>query len=590
MMAVGRLKPGVSVEAARAEMNGIAAGLERRWPAFDTNWGVTLVPLAEQLVGDVRRPLWLLLGAVGFVLLIACANVANLSLARATARRKEVALRAALGAGRARIVRQLMTESLLLSAIGGGAGLALATWGVDALLALSPPDLLGLEGVGLDGRVVAFTVAVAVLTSAVFGLAPAFETMRVDPNEAIREGASRTSTDARGRRVRDLFVVAQVALTLVLLVGSGLLVRSLSRLQSVDPGFDAARVLTMQVKLPGAAYQEDAKVISFYRDALEKVRAVPGVRSASAINFLPFNGLGAATDFTIEGAPPPPPGHDLVTEVRVVDPAYFSTMGIPLVSGRTFTEGETRETGGVVVVSESFARRYFPGEDPIGKRVLIDMKDEPAPTTIVGVVGDVRLLSFDVEPRPTAYWPIAELPYSFMTVVARTDVDPLGVAATATREIASLDPEVPVSGVLSMEERLSESVSRSRFGALLLAIFAGVALLIAVVGIYGVVAYTVAQRTQEIGIRMALGATHADVLRMVLAGGLLPTAAGIALGVVASFGLARLMSSLLFGVTATDPATYATLAAALAATALLACMLPARRAAAVEPVEALRHE
>ncbi len=588
--AIARLKPGVSIDEARTEMNGIAAQLEQEWPDFDANWGVTLVPLPEQFVGDVRRPLWVLFGAVGFVLLIACANVANLSLARAAARRSEIAVRAALGAGRSRIFRQLMTESLILSALGGVAGLLLGVWGVDALLAVSPTDMLGLEDVSLDGRVVAFTMAVTLLTSIVFGLLPALEATRVDLNDAIRESGTRSMTESRGRRMRDLFVVAQVALALVLLVGSGLLVKSLGRLQSVDPGFRSEKLITLKAQLPSAAYKDDAKKMVFFREALDRVRALPGVRSASTINFLPFDGLGTATSFTIEGAPPPPPGQKLTTDVRVVDPAYFSTMGIPLVAGRTFTERETAEASGVVVISEALAKDYFPGQDPIGKQITINLKQTDTPSTIVGVVGDVRLQGFDSEDRATSYWPTAELPQSFATFTVRTDVEPTSVVGSIRGEIAGLDPEVPVSSVRTMDELLSTSVARSRFNALLLAIFAGVALLIAVVGIYGVVSYTVSQRTQEIGIRMALGATRTDVLRMVLGNGLLLTLAGVGLGLLAALGLTRLMTSLLYEVSATDPLTFTVLAAALAASALLACLLPARRAAAVEPITALRHE
>ena len=588
--AIGRLAPGVSLDAARSEMSGLSSELAQRWPDFDANWGVTLVPLPDQMVGEVRRPLWVLFGAVGFVLLIACANVANLSLARASARRNEMAVRAALGAARGRLFRQLITESALLGAIGGGAGLLLASWGVDLLLALSPKNMIGVEHVDLDGRVAAFTTAATLLTCVAFGLLPALEASRVDLNEAIREGGTRSATERRGRRTRDLFVVVQVALALVLLVGSGLLVKSLGRLQSVDPGFASDRLLTAKVKLPAAVYEDEAKSLPFFRDALERVRAIPGVRSASAINFLPFDGPGSATSLTIEGAPPTAPGEKLTTEVRVVDPAYFATMGVPLLSGRTFTEQETRESSGVVVVSREFANRYFPGEDPIGKRVTISMKAENPPSTVVGVVGDVRLQGFDADVRPTAYWPPAELPYTFATLVVRTEGDPRGAVADVREAVGSIDPEVPISSVRTMDERLADSVERSRFDALLLTIFAGVALLIAVVGVYGVVSYTVSRRTQEIGVRMALGATRGGVLRMVLRRGLLLALAGVAVGLVVALGLTRLMTGLLFEVSATDPATYAVVAAALATTALLACLLPARRAASVEPVSALRHE
>ena len=589
MMSVARLKPGVTRERAQAEMDSVAAQLEGEYADFNKGWGVEVVPVRQQFAGEISTALWILLGAVAFLLLIACANVANLLLARAAARHREIAIRRALGAGRWRVVRQLLTESVLLALVGGALGVLLAWWGVETLARLSPRDLTDLGAVELNLPVLGFTLAVSVLTGIIFGLAPAFEATRLNNNEALKEGSRGSTGGARSRRLRAAFVVAETALALILLVGAGLLIRSFARLRSVDPGFRAANVLSMQVPLP-RKYAEPQQRINFFKEAVARVGAIPGVESAGAVSFLPFAGLGAATRFTIVGQPPPPPGEDLTTEVRVTDTNYFRTMDIPVVRGRTFNEQEATEIRRVAVVNEAMVRKHFPGEDPIGKRLVVSMSQNPEPTEIVGVVGDVKLHNLTAEVRPTVYWPHPELAYSSMTLVARTTQDPASVAAAARREIQSIDPDQPVSDVRTMEELLSASVARARFSTTLLGVFAAVALLLAVVGIYAVISYTVTQRTHEIGIRMALGAQTRDVLRMVVSHGLLLALAGVGLGLLGAFALTRLMSSLLFEVTSTDPVTFAAVALLLAAVALLACYLPGRRAAKVDPMVALRYE
>ena len=590
MSAVARLQPGVRPEQAQAEMNTVGSRLEQQYPEFNKGWGVNLVPLHEQLVGEIQRALWVLLGAVGFVLLIACANVANLLLARAATRGREIAIRTALGAGRGRIVRQLLTESLALAVLGGLAGLLLARWGVDLLLALSPPNLLGLKEVALEPRVLGFTLLVSVLTGVIFGLAPALVTSRLNLNDSLKEGG-RGASGGRGHRTRGALVLAQIAIALVLLIGSGLMVRSLLRLQAVNPGFDAQGLLTARLLLPNSKYGEDQKRVAFFHQLIARVAALPGVRAAGAIDALPFGStLGSATGFSVVGRPDPLPAERPTVDVRVVDQNYFAAMSIPLLKGRLFTEREATEESHVVVINEAMARLNFPGEDPIGKRVVINMKDENLPNEIIGVVGDVKHTGLDVEPRAMTYWPHPELARSGMTLVVRADGDPLGLTAAVRREVQAMDADQPIADVRTMAQLLADAVARARFSALLLAIFAAVALVLAGVGIYGVMAYAVAQRTHEIGVRRALGAQTGDVLRLVLRQGMTLALAGVGVGLVAALALTRVLASLLYGVSATDPLTFVGLAALLATVALLACLIPARRAAKVDPMVALRYE
>jgi putative ABC transport system permease protein len=531
-----------------------------------------------------------LLGAVGFVLLIACANVANLLLARAATRHREIAIRTALGAGRRRIVRQLLTESLVLAALGGAAGLLLAVWGVDLLLALAPRDLLGLNSLGVDYRVLAFTLGVSLLTGIIFGLAPALESSRLNLNEALKEGGRSGSGDGRSNRLRSLFVVAEIALALILLIGSGLMIKSFLKLQEVDPGFNAENLLSVKVLLPETKYKEPYQLTAFFNQALARIRQLPGVKDASAASYLPFTGLAAATGFTIEGVPPPTTGRKPGVDVRVIDPNFFRTMGIPLLKGRTFTEREATEQSNVVIINETMARQYWPGQDPIGKRVSIEMSDPVVPTEIIGVVGNVKHEGLDTDVRALAYWPHPQLPYSFMNLIVRAESDPSNLVGAIEREVQAIDKDQPITDVRTMDQLLSESVSRMRFSASLLSIFAGLALLLAAVGIYGVISYSVTQRTHEIGVRMALGARGSDVLRMVVGQGMLLALIGVAIGMIASFALTRVISSLLFGVSATDPITFGGIALLLTGVAFLACFIPARKAAKVDPMVALRYE
>jgi putative ABC transport system permease protein len=588
--AVARLKPGVTLAQAQNEMNIIGARLEQQYPEFDTNWGVNIVPLRTQSTGEIRRPLLILLGAVGFVLLIACANVANLLLARASSRRKEIAVRAGLGATRWRIARQLLTESLLLSMVGGGFGLLLAWWGTRALIALSPAGLMDLHNVSVNLPVLGFTFVLTLLTGIVFGLVPALEAARFDLNDSLKEGGKNIGGGSRSHRLRNVFVVTQVALALVLLVGAGLFMKSLSRLRSVDPGFNSDNLLTMRVSLPPRKYDADPKVMDFFNRTIEQLRALPGVEAVGAINTLPFAGPHSGTSVEVEGQPKPPPGQKLTTGICVTDANYFPAMQIPLKRGRLFTQQEAEETRHVVVVNEAFARKILPGQDPLGQRVTISMRDVEVPTEIIGVVGDTKHLGLDTETEVMAYWPQPELVYSSMTLVIRTQGDPASIAPAARNVIRTIDPEQPVGEVSTMESLLARSIARSRFNTTLLLVFSLVALVMAAVGIYGVMSYSVLQRTHEIGVRMALGAQQSDVLKLVVKQGVILGLIGVAAGLIASFGLTRLIATLLFEVTATDKTTFAAVAMGSFLVTLIACYIPARRAAKVDPVIALRYE
>lgn len=588
--AVGRLAPGVTLAKAQAEMDTIASRLERQYVEYDKGWSVILVPLRDQLTGEIRPALLVLLGAVGFVLLIACVNVANLLLARAAGRHKEIAVRSAMGAGRRRIVRQLLTESLLLSLLGGALGLLLSLWCVRALVALSPENLIGAGEVGLDLPVLAFTLAASLLTGILFGLAPALEASRVKLNESLKESGRGTTGSSRGRRLRDALIAAEVGLALVLLVGAGLMVRSFVLLQAVDPGFDARNLLTLRVALPAVKYPDDAKVDAFFRQAVAELRTLPGVRAASAVSELPFASLGTATSFTIEGRPAPPPGEHFGTDVRVVDEEYFRTMRIPVLAGRTFTPQEATEERKVCVVNQAMARVYFPGENPVGKRITVVMSDNPTPTEIIGVVGDARYAKLEGDLRPMVYWTPPHLTYNSMTFVLRTAGDPEDLAGPARHAIQAIDKDQPVADVRTMEDWVSESVSRTRFGTLLLGAFALLALTLAAVGIYGVMSHSVAQRQNEIGVRMALGARPGDVLWLVIRQGLARVLVGVGLGLLGALALTRVLSSLLYNVSATDPLTFLSLALLLTAVSWIACYLPARHAARVDPLIAMRYD
>jgi putative ABC transport system permease protein len=592
LSAVGRLKDGVTVEHAGAELRTIEARLSDEVPQFNKNYSAEVLPLREQFFGNVRRPLWLMLGAVGFVLLIACANVANLLLSLATSREKEIAVRAALGARRGRIVRQLLTESLLLALLGSTLGLGFAWLGIKALMLISPKDLVSFQSVSLNMTVLLWTLAVSILTGIIFGLAPALHISRLNLNDSLKEGGKSESGQASGsRRLRSALVVSEIALAVVLLASAGLLIRSFIRLQQVDRGFNTDNILTMVIRLPEAKYREDPQLVAFFAQALEKIRNLPTVRSTGMVNHLPlYGGLGSNTGFKILGRPEPPPGQGPSTDVRVVDAGYFATMGIPLLRGRNFSDMEQREPRHVILINEALARQHFPDEDPIGCQLDVMMFEKPTPAEVIGVVGNVRYDSLVDESPPAVYFPHPDLAYSFMTLVIRTDGEPSAIAPAVQREIRTLDPNQPVSDVRTMNQVMSEWVSRSRFNTLLLGLFAGLATLLSAVGIFGVMNYSVALRTRELGLRLAVGAQPRQVLLLVLKQGLLLTIFGVVVGLAAAFALTRLLSGLLFGVEAVDLTTFTTISVLLVLVSLLACYLPARRAMRIDPLSALRYE
>src|SRR5438552_593625 len=569
MVSAARLKPGVGLTQARSEMSGIAKRLEQDYPEFDKGWGVNVISLEEQISGDLRPALLVMLGAVGFVLLIACANVANLLLARATSRQREIAIRTSLGAGPWRLIRQLLTESVLLGIVGGALGLLLAKCGVRALVALAPKNTPRLDEITLDLRVLGFTFLIACATGVLFGLAPALLATRTNPNESLKDGARPGAGSGRARMLPNSLVALEVALSLVLLIGSGLLIRSFVQLTAVNPGFQPENLLTARVLLPGSQY-DGRKRVDFFQRALQRIEPLPGVRAASAISFLPFGDLRSATGFTIQDRPEPPPGQRPVTDVRVVHPNYFRTMGIPLLRGRDFDRRDTPDSPRVFVINQALARKYWPDEDPIGKKISVAMDDENPYGEIIGIVADVKDQKLDADVLPTVFYPHAHLQMSIMSVVVRIAGDPAPVAQALTQVIRSLDPNQPVAEVRLMEEVISASVLRQRFNMVLLAVFAGTALVLAAGGIYGVMSFFVTQRTHEMGIRMALGARRGDVLGLVLRQGMAVALIGVALGLSVAFAMTRVMSSLLFSVEATDPSTFSGVSLLLALVALAA--------------------
>jgi putative ABC transport system permease protein len=587
---VGRLKDGVTMAQAQADMVRVHQELTRRFPDFNTGWTANVVPLREELTGTVKPALWVMLGAVGFVLLIACANVGNLVLARATARQRELAVRAALGAGRGRLIRQMLVESLLLSIMGSTAGLLVAWWSVVALrttIADRVP-IARLDQVSIDGTVLLFTAGAALVSALLFGIAPALTSAGARLTESLKDGG-RSGSAARGARIRSVVVVVETALALILLVGSGLLLRSFVAIMRVDPGFDPAHTMTVKVSIPTAKYRDAAQQQAFFNQLFEKLDALPGVTAAGGTSFLPIAGLGAATGFQIVGQPKPSAGQEPVTDVRVVTHDYFKAMGVPLLRGRTFDSRDAGTNVRRVIVNQALARKHFPNEDPIGKSIIVSWNDEGA-DEIVGVVGDVRQQDLETEARATIYWPPGRFTYPFMSVAIRTAGDPRTVVAGTVAALHELDPNVAAADVKTMDAVIDASVAQRRLTMLLLSIFAVVALVLAAVGIYGVIGYSVSQRTQEIGIRMALGAQRATVLRMVVGQAMLLAALGIAAGAGGAWGLTRLMQKLLFGVEPSDPATFVGVAGILALVAAVAASIPGLRATRVDPVIALRSE
>ena len=584
---IARLRPRATITEAQAELTGVAAGIEQQNPGVDDpDLGVSVDGLQERMVAPMRPALIVLLCAVGCVLLIACANVANLLLARSAAREREMAIRIALGASRGRIARQLLTESALLGLAGGAAGLLLAVWGVDSITALAPANLPRIDEVRVDGRVMGFTLLTSLFTGILFGLAPAFQLPRLSIHEVVRDGG-RGSTGARRRWLRHFLVVSEVALALVLLIGAGLLINSFWRLQQVDRGFDARNVVTLNLTL--SRYSNTQQQVAFLKEVLERVAHVPGVRSVGVTSTLPLRG-GPATTFVIEDRPPVALGDEPSADIRVIDSNYFQTMGIPVRAGRAFARADWINAPKVMVINETMARRFWPGEDPIGKRVTMRDWGPPLTGEVVGVAGDVKADGLDSESRPMIYWPYPQFPVIFNNIVVRTEADPIGLAGAIKSQIWSVDPAQSVASVATMDQVLSSSVAPRRFNMLLLGIFAAVALVLAAVGIYGVISYTVSQRTHEIGIRLALGARGADVLKLVVGQGMVLVLGGVGLGLAAAAGLTRLMSTLLFGVSATDAPTFVVVAVLLSGVALAACVVPARRATRVDPMVALRNE
>ena len=585
--AVGRLKPGVTIEQAQAEVDTIAQRIARVHPATDGGLGARLIPLRTEFVGNVRPTLLLLAAAVAFVLAIACANVANLLLGRATARRKELALRVALGAGRGRVIRQLLTESIVLATVSALFGVLLAYWGVRSLVGASPGRVLRLENATIDPTVLAFTMVLAAVTGVVFGLIPALQTSRVQVNESLKDSA-RSSEGRGGRRTRELLVIAEMALALLLVVGAGLLLKSFLTLQQAPTGISTRNLLTFDLVLSGERAEYQSQQVAFFDAVLTRIRALPGVESAGAAVTLPIGGDDFGSSYLLEGQPEPLPGQAPRAGFQIVMDGYFKTMGIALVKGREFLSTDTRDAQHVLIVNETFARQW-PGADAVGRRVRLGGPKNPW-MTVVGVVRDIRHLGPAAAPRAEVYEPYSQDSMPFAAVVVRTTPDPLSLVPAIRAEVARLDPAQPIAAVNSMEAHLRNATAQQRFLSLVVSVFGALALLLAAVGIYGVMAYSVAQRTREIGIRMALGAGQRDVLRLVLGRSLMLAVAGIAVGVAGAFAATRALSTLLFEISATDPLTFTATPVLLLLVAVAASSLPALRATRVAPLEALRAE
>jgi putative ABC transport system permease protein len=587
---LARLKPGASIQQAQTNLETIARGLAEQYPE-NREMSAMVVGLQQNLVKEARPTLLLLLGAVGFVMLIACANVANLQLARTTARQKEAAVRLALGAGRLRLIRQLLTESMLLALFGGVAGLLLAVWGVEFLVKLGP-DIPRLQDISIDPRVVGFTLSLSLATGVIFGMAPAFQGSRIDLNETLKESGTRAPVGSGRGRTRSLLVIAQMALALMLLISAGLLIQSFVRLQKVDPGFNPRGVLTAYLMLPPARYFEPRLQAAFFKEVIDRIEALPGVEAVGGASVVPLTGSNDAGYFSVEGRPWPGPGEPVIeAEQPKITPEYFRAMGIPVLRGRAFTWADNENSPEVAVVSEDLVRRYWPDEDPIGKRLSVNNRSgQPVWRQVVGVVKDVKHDGLTNQVRPAIYVPVSQLTSPGAILAVRTRTDPTSLFAAIRRAVTAVDSEQPVFKLNTMERSISDSVSQRRFQMQVLTVFAAVALTLAAVGIYGVMAYTVSRRTHEIGIRVALGARQRDVLRMVVEQGMGLALIGIVIGLAGALALTRLMKGLLFEVSATDPKTFAGIVSILIIVALLACYLPARRAAKVDPMIALRCE
>src|SRR6266404_1072852 len=583
---VGRVKDGISQVKAQAEMSAIAERLAKDYPDSDAGTGVVLVPLRTQMVGDYQKPLVVLLVAVGFILMIACANVANLMMARTAARDREIAIRRAMGAGQFRLIRQMLTESILLATLGGVIGLLLAIWGVQLLLGVTPKDIPRLEGVSVDRWALLFTFVVSIGTGVLFGMAPAWHARNLSLNESLREGGRGIAGLVRVKRLRGLLVMSEIALAVVLLIGAGLMLKSFQRLTDVNPGFNSDNLLTMALGLQFVHYQDPAKQVAFFDQALQRIRALPGVVAAGACTSLPPSYIQQGTSFAIEGRPQEPGTQSPSAIYMPATPGYLEALGLPLLRGRTITDADTAQAPGVVVINQTLANSFFPNEDPVGHRATVD----GVMRTVVGIVGDAKYQGLGVEAGPQTYVPYAQSPFPGMRIVVRTTTEPMSLVSAVRTQIQSVDSEEGPTRFAPMTQLLSESVVQPRFNTLLIGLFAALAFILSAIGIYGVINYDVTQRTGEIGVRMALGAQSRDVLRLILRQGLVLTLGGLAAGLAGAVLLTRFLTGLLFEVKPTDPLTYAVVAGLLAFVALAACLIPARRATKVDPLVALRYE
>jgi len=590
-LVLARLKPAVSIAQARNEMNTISARLAQQYPEADAGWGTNIVPFREQVVGPIRPALFLLFAVVGLILLIACANMANLLLARAASRQKEVSIRVAVGASRVRLIRQFLTESILLAMMGGFLGLVLTFAAKTVLMATLPANNPFKDQLGIDGRVLAFTLLVSVLTGIIFGLLPALQASKPNLNNTLKEGGRTASLGSGHHRVRSLLVVTEVTLALVLLIGAGLVLRSFLRLQDVDTGLNLKNALAMQISLPQAKYREPQVQVAFFQNLLQRVAALPNVEAVSADSNPPLGTRRNSISFYVEGQTPTTPDQLQRAEGHEITPNYFHAMGIPFLAGRDFTDADSIGSPPAVIVNQALVKRFFPNEDPIGKRISrSSLGENPIWFSIIGVVGDVRHAGLAAEPGPQIYSSYYEDPVLTMSLVVRSRANPTSIALLVRNEIQKADSDIPVFGVKTMEQLASESIAPNRITMLLLGFFAAVALVLAAAGIYGIMAYSVTQRTFEVGVRMALGARPRDIITMILKQGMILTLIGLGIGFVAALAATRVLSSVLFEISATDLLTFAIAPLVLMVVALLACLVPARRATKVDPVIALRYE
>jgi putative ABC transport system permease protein len=569
-------------------MTAIERRLEQQYPEGNTGIGISLILTQEQTVKEIRPALLVLLGAVVFMLLIACANIANLLLARAAARQKEIAIRAALGSNRLRILRLLLTESLMLSLAGGCLGFLLAYWGTDILVALAPDNVPRLNEVRVDARVFGFTLAISLITGLLFGLVPAIHAARPNLNEGLKEGSKGSMGSIAGKRTRNVLVAVEVALSLVLLIGAGLMIKSFVRLQQTNLGFNPDHLLTVNVSLSSSKYPEERQQAAFFQEALQRIQSLAGVQSAGATTALPLTLSVSGSDFRIEGRPEPEAGKEMIINTSSISPGYFKTLGVSILKGRDFSDRDNSDAPLAAIINSDLARTYFATEDPLGKRITFD--DGESWISIVGVVADIKRMGLDTAAKPEVYFPYLQVPSPSMSVVARTTTEPLSLVGGVKNQIQTIDKDLPVGEWKTMQQVLSESNSGRRFNLVLLTVFAAVAVILAMVGIYGVMSYAVTQRSHEIGIRMAIGAQSRDVFRMVVGEGMILALIGIGFGLVGAFALTRLMATMLFAVEPTDPATFITIAVLLTGVTLVACYIPGRRATKVDPLIALRYE